>query len=232
MTEIQKLIPPTAADPSVLVTLADAFGQRWPDLSSCLPDVFGAYRTITDGFDRKAALFLAGNGGSFADAVHIKGELAKSFERARPVTDPDVVERLGRLPMGEHLLDTLEAGLPVIVLGESHALRSAFENDRDPVLSYAQELNAFLHGLRDGVFLGISTSGNARNVLAAMSVAKAYQCPCVSFTGPGGGELASIADLALKVPGNTTADVQEAQFPIYHLLCKLVEAHYFPTPVR
>ena len=130
--------------------------------------------------------------------------------------------------MGRQLLDTLELGFPVVVLGESHALRSAFENDRDPVFSYAQELNAFLHGLRDGVFFGISTSGNAQNVLAAMSVAKAYQCPTISFTGPGGGDLANLADLPVKAPGQSTADVQENQFPLYHLLCKLIEAHHFP----
>jgi D-sedoheptulose 7-phosphate isomerase len=210
--------------------LTDDFTARRPDLADCLSDILRAYRMITDAFDRKAALFFAGNGGSFADAVHIKGELSKSFERNRPLTDPDLIERLRALPMGDHLIDTLEVGLPVIVLGESHALRSAFENDRDPVLSYAQELAAFLNGLGDGVFFGISTSGNAKNVLAAMSVAKAYRCPTISFTGPAGGQLAQLADLPLKVPGRTTADVQETQFPIYHLLCKLIEAHYFPTP--
>ena len=229
MTDYAQRIPSTAASPETLVALLDAFAARRRDLANSIHDILSAYRVIVETFDRRAVLFLAGNGGSFADAVHIKGELAKSFERARPLADANLVDRLGGLPMGRQLIDTLELGFPVVVLGESHALRSAFENDRDPVLSYAQELNAFLNGLRAGTFFGISTRGNARNVLAAMSVAKAYNCPTISFTGPGGGEMAKLADHTIKVPGDTTADVQEGQFPLYHLLCKLIEAHYFPT---
>jgi D-sedoheptulose 7-phosphate isomerase len=226
--DILAALPATAADREVLVALIDEFAARRGDVAGVLPDVIAAYRMIVEAFSRKAILFMAGNGGSFSDAVHIKGEIAKSFERARELRDEKLIGRLRALPMGPELIETLELGYPVVVLGESHSLRSAFENDRDPVFSYAQELNSFLHGLGDGVMLGISTSGTARNVLAAMSLGKGYGIGTISFTGPGGGPMSEIADVAIKVPGASTALIQEGQFPTYHLLCKLIEAHFFP----
>jgi len=129
--------------------------------------------------------------------------------------------------MGKKLIANLEGGFPVIVLGESHSLRSAYENDRDPILSYAQELYSFTPLLRPSVFMGISTSGNAANVIAAITLAQANQFTTISFTGPAGGALAQLADIAWRVPGDSTAEIQENQVPLYHALCRMIEIHLF-----
>jgi len=115
------------------------------------------------------------------------------------------------------------------VLGESHGLRSAFENDRDPRFSYAQELNSFVPYIKTGVLMGISTSGNAQNVTAAMTLAGAYGLTTISFTGPDGGQLAKLADIPWRVPGENTPEIQENQLPLYHGLCMMIEQHFFPN---
>lgn len=210
----------------VSATLERLF-HRFPSLKGCRDPLVAVYRAIAETFEAGGTLFLCGNGGSFADAVHIKGELAKSFGTARPMTDQDLLKKLQDSEMGRRLAETLEVGLPVIVLGESHSLRSAFENDRDPVLHYAQELNAFAPSSANSTFMGISTSGTAENVIAAATLAKAYGLKTIGFTGPDGGPLAKLADFALKVPGESTSDIQENQLPLYHTLCLMIEAHFF-----
>jgi len=219
----------TPPPPFVQVVL-DTLFKRLPHLAAAREKLIHTYGVIGDAFERGEILYLCGNGGSFADALHIKGELAKSFEQSRPIRDPDIISRLQGSSEGIILLDKLEVGLPVIVLGESHSLRSAFANDRDAALIYAQELNSFAPFVKGGIVLGISTSGSARNVLAALKLAQAYGMATISFTGPDGGKLAQIADVALKVPGESTAQIQENQQPLYHALCRMLELRFFaPT---
>jgi D-sedoheptulose 7-phosphate isomerase len=213
--------------PDAVKAIVGRISQRSGLLDDSEQVLIGVYRAVVDVFEQGGILYICGNGGSFADAIHIKAELTKSFERPRPITDPKVKARLKGSKIGAALLENLEVGLPVVVLGESHGLRSAYENDRDPIFSYAQELNAFAGHLKTGALLGISTSGNAKNVIAAMTLAKAYELVTISFTGPDGGQLAQTADIALRVPGDCTARIQENQIPLYHTLCRMIEAHFF-----
>jgi D-sedoheptulose 7-phosphate isomerase len=205
----------------------DRLFQRYPELGICREELPAAYQALAQTFEAGGTLFLCGNGGSFADCVHIKGELAKSFVAKRPITDKVVLAKLQSSEMGRRLADAMEMGFAVVVLGESHSLRSAYENDRDPVLHYAQELNAFASSTAPGIFMGISTSGHAKNVLAAMTLAQAYGMTTISFTGTDGGPLAQWADIKLKTPGESTSDIQENQLPIYHALCLMIEANFF-----
>jgi len=184
-------------------------------------------QTIVSNFSGGGILYLCGNGGSFADAMHIKGELAKSFEISRPIQDDQMKACLLQSELGKELSRQLEAALPVIVLGESHSIRSAYENDREPKFAFAQELNSFAGSIKKGVFLGISTSGNAENVIAAMTLANAYNLTTISFTGPDGGKLAKLADLAWHAPGDSTAEIQEHQVILYHRMCRQIEADIF-----
>jgi D-sedoheptulose 7-phosphate isomerase len=238
-------IPPL---PDTIQVILENVFTRYPSLVSAREGLARTYHAIVSVFEQHGMLYLCGNGGSFADAMHIKGELAKSFEISRPIHDPELISRLNQSEMGKRLLANLECGFPVIVLGESHSLRSAYENDRDPVLAYAQELYSFawLHNqnqpahagnARDsncvgmapmpGVLLGISTSGNAENVIAAMTLAKEKQITTISFTGPAGGALTEMADIDWRVPGGTTAEIQENQAPLYHTLCRMMETRFF-----
>lgn len=208
--------------------ILDAMLARRPGLSGCVEALLAAHAALVRAYDHDGTLYTCGNGGSHADAVHIVGELNKSFERLRPMP-PAVLERLRALPMGEELARHLEAGLRAHALGLNGALKTAVENDcalRD--IAFAQELNALVRS-RD-VLLALSTSGNAGNCLMAMSVAKAHGAVTVALTGPDGGRMAASADIAIRAPGDSTKAVQEEHIVLWHTLCCLAEAHYFPEP--
>lgn len=211
--------------PAVAALYAE-FRSANPALLPVAPQLLGAYGLIVRAFARGGRLYICGNGGSFADSLHIAGELVKSFERKRPV-DRRTAAALARLPGGRDVAMHLERGLPAIALGANPAVSSAVANDcRHPDMPFAQELYAMAR--RGDVFIGLSTSGNARNVAQAAMVARALGVTVISFTGAGGGRLAGLADLAVRVPASVTKCVQEEHLAIYHALCAMVEAHFFP----
>ena len=117
------------------------------------------------------------------------------------------------------------AGLPAIVLTEHAALTTAVQNDIDPLLGPAQQLTAL--GKAGDVLIGISTSGNAKNVALAVATAKALGMTTIGLTGKDGGKLRELCDCAITVPGDTTADVQELHLPVYHTICAMLEAKFF-----
>jgi D-sedoheptulose 7-phosphate isomerase len=215
-----------ADSPQAARMLTD-FGQRNESLRQAMPAMAAAVDLIVDVVQKGGTVFLCGNGGSFADAMHIKGELGKSFERPRPLHDKDVLARLADLPMGRQLAEHLEVGIPAVVLAESHALATAYANDRDPLLVMAQDLLAFICRGGRGVLVGLSTSGESRNVVAAMSLARAYQIPVVALTGPRRSTMSDAADVVIQAPGTSTAHVQEGHLCIYHALCQAIEASLF-----
>jgi D-sedoheptulose 7-phosphate isomerase len=209
-------------------TILDGMLARRPDLAYCVENLLALHEALIRCYDAGGKLMTCGNGGSSSDAMHIVGELCKSFERKRPVP-ADVAARLKDMPMGEDLTRNLESGLAAVTLGYNGALKSAVENDsplRD--IAYAQEL--FALAKPGDVLIAISTSGNAANCLMAMSTAKAVGAVAVSLTGPKGGRMAEFADVALRAPGDSTKVVQEAHIVLYHTMCAMIEAHYFPEP--
>lgn len=201
---------------------------RRPDLEGCVDSLTRLHEALVRMYDAGGKLLLCGNGGSNADAMHIAGELCKSFERKRTLSK-DLVTKLNGLPHGQELAEHLESGLAAVALGFNGSLKTAVENDialRD--IAFAQEALALA---RPGdILIGISTSGNARNCLMAMSVVKAVGGSVVSLTGPHGGKMAAFADIAIKAPGDSVKVIQEAHLVLYHTFCALIEAHYFPEP--
>jgi D-sedoheptulose 7-phosphate isomerase len=204
--------------------------QRQPELVAVADDLIAAYRSLVSVHQRGACLHLCGNGGSMADALHISGELLKSYTLRRPL-DPALRARLAESgPDGPMLGQVLERGLRAVVLGLNHSLGSALENDVPvPAIGYAQELLVLA---RPGdALLGISTSGNARNVCYAAQVARALDMTVLSLTGADGGKLASLAHIAIRAPVRRTDRVQEAHIHVYHCLCEMLELHFFaPAP--
>ena len=199
--------------------------KRHPGLEPVLNQLMSSYMAIVNCFDNRGKLFLCGNGGSFADCLHISGEMLKSYTRKRELNSEDK-KKFRNVPFGDQLSRALEYGLPVIVLGLNHSLKSAVENDIYlPNIAYAQEL--FALGKKNDVLLGISTSGMALNVAYAVSVAKVKGMRTIALTGEDGGQLVPMVDVAIKVPASATNRVQEQHQLIYHTLCSLVEAHYF-----
>ncbi len=200
--------------------------QNYPRLSLCADDIRSVYDVLVESYTRGGTLLICGNGGSAADADHIVGELMKGFMKKRPVDkkvrdgfntlDPEVSDYLGK---------NLQQPLPAISLGSHSALQTAFANDVTPDLSFAQSILGYG---RDGdVFLGISTSGNSRNVYYAACTAKSRGLMVVGLTGEDGGRLKDICDIIIQVPATSTPVVQELHLPVYHALCAAVEAHFF-----
>lgn len=164
-------------------------------------------------------LLLCGNGGSAADCEHISGELLKGFLSKRPLPADTLTG------LEDELRAKLQRGIGAVPLTSLSALGSAFANDVDPALSYAQAVLAL--GQKNDVVLGISTSGNAKNVAAALKVARAMGLKTLAMTGEKGGLLKEIADVTLAVPETETYKVQQLHLPAYHAICAEVERILF-----
>lgn len=206
----------------------DILIKRYPCLKVCEKDILTAYQLLERCFSDGHTLYIAGNGGSHADAQHIVGELMKGFKMKRPCGE-EFAERLCSTDSarGAILAERLQKGLPAVSLGRESALNTAFINDveRGGELLYAQQL--FGYGKTEDVFLGISTSGNAENVMYAAVVARTLGMKVLALTGANGGELARFADVAIKVPETETYMIQELHLPVYHCLCLMLEERFF-----
>ena len=163
---------------------------RYPKLVNCRGDILHAAELLTEGFRRGGTLFTCGNGGSAADADHIVGELAKGFLKKRPVS-PKLRAALTVYPDGESLADGLQGGLPAVSLHSQSALLTAFANDCDPALIYAQTLLALAKP--GDMLLAISTSGNSRNVVNAAKLAKACGVTVIALTGERESKLSALS---------------------------------------
>ncbi len=213
-----------ATHPAAATCLRDMV-ERSPTLDVVAAPLARTFRILVTGFETSGTLFLCGNGGSLADALHISGELAKSYARRRAL--PGRLEaRLVSSPDGDLLARNLEPGLRAVVLGINPSLTSAVANDMpDRDMNLAQELLALA---RPGdLFLGISTSGNARNVAYAAQTARALGLNVLALTGEGGGRLAALADVAIQVPARRTDRIQELHVQCYHTLCEMLETELF-----
>lgn len=200
--------------------------EHYPGLECIREELLDSYRVLVKCYENDHKLLIAGNGGSAADCEHIAGELMKRFKIPRHVPDSfaDKLKAIDPL-RGARLAENLERGLMAVPLVSHEALTTAYINDVDGLGVFAQQLYGF--GRSGDVFLGISTSGNSRNIMNAAVVAKALGMTVIGLTGAGGGELARIADIAIKVPEKETYRVQELHLPVYHCLCGMLEEHFF-----
>lgn len=190
--------------------------QRYPVLEQCRKDIEKALDMIIETYNGGGKVLVCGNGGSASDSEHIVGELMKGFLSMRPVTDE-------RIP--EHLRSGLQGALPAISLPSQSAILSAFINDVDPEMMYAQLVYGYA---KEGdLVIGLSTSGNSKNVVNAMEVAKAVGAKTLSMTGQRESKLSAISDVTVRVPETETYKIQELHLPVYHYLCAGVEKHFF-----
>lgn len=200
--------------------------ERYPCLSVCREDIWKAYVTIKETYEQGGKLLIAGNGGSAADSEHIVGELMKGFVKTRRLED-NFQEKLREIDpiMGQVLGDKLQGALPAIALVDHVALSTAYLNDMDPLLGFAQQLYGY--GREEDTFLAISTSGNSKNILYACVLAKAKGIKVVGLTGKDGGKLKELCDVTIVVPEKETYKIQELHLPVYHALCLMLEEEYF-----
>ena len=200
--------------------------ERYPPLGVCRKDIEDAVCAMIESFKKGGKLLVAGNGGSCADSDHITGELLKSFckRREMPVNFIDRIRTIDAAT-GDYLADKLQGSLPAIALTNNTALMTASLNDVDGNVMFAQQVNGY--GAEDDVFLGISTSGNSKDIVYAAVVAKAKGLKTVALTGKDGGKLRGLADICIVVPQDETFMIQELHLPVYHALCLEVEEAFW-----
>lgn len=204
----------------------DLLIKRYPALFGIKQDIIDAYLVMEKCYKNGGKLLVAGNGGSAADSEHIAGELMKRFKISRPVSK-EFAKKLIEVDQdrGQLLAKNLECSLMTIPLVAHEALTTAYINDVDGLGVFAQQL--FGYGKSGDVFLGISTSGNSKNIINATVVARASGIKVISLTGATGGEIAEVSDVTIKVPETETYMIQELHLPIYHCWCLMLEDKFF-----
>lgn len=204
----------------------DQLCERYPSLEVVRPAIETACNQIIDCYEKGGKVMVCGNGGSCADSDHIVGELMKSFELKRPIRQ-GVKDRLAKIApeRGSYLANHLQQGLPAISLAAHAALNTAVANDIDATIVFAQQVVGY--GKENDILIGISSSGNSQNVVDACMVAKAMNIKVIALTGEAGGKMRDYCDILINVPGKRTFMVQELHFPVYHVLCLVVENHFF-----
>lgn len=204
----------------------DLLIERYPSLAECKEDIIKAYDLLETTYANNRKLLVCGNGGSASDSEHIVGELMKEFKLKRKVyaEQADALKKIDT-EMGATLAQHLQGALPAITLTAHSSLTTAFMNDSEPVLVFAQQVNGY--GKEGDCFLGISTSGNSMNVLYAAVTAKSRGLKVIGLTGHNESKLSKLADVCIRVPETETYKIQELHLPVYHALCMMLEEHFF-----
>lgn len=190
--------------------------SRYPQLDECKDDIKKALDLILDTYRNGGKILVCGNGGSAADSEHIVGELMKGFLKKREVTDV-------RIP--EHLRKNLQGALPAISLPSQSAILSAFLNDVEPDMIYAQLVYGYAK--ENDLVIGISTSGNSKNIVNAVETANCMGVKTLSLTGKNESTLSKISTVTVQVPETETYKIQELHLPVYHYLCAAAENIFF-----
>lgn len=199
---------------------------RYPILKGNKKELLQAYAVLEKCYSVHGKLLIAGNGGSASDAEHIVGELMKSFCLKRNL-EVGLADKLAGVDsqIGRELSEKLQGALPAISLASHISFNTAFLNDVDGHMCFAQQIIGY--GNKEDVFLGISTSGNSQNILYAAVAARAKGLKVIGLTGHGGGKLAEFSDVLIAVEERETYKVQELHLPIYHCLCLMLEKKFF-----
>ena len=200
--------------------------ERYPKLEVCKEDIKKAYELLDVAYSSGRKLLVCGNGGSASDSEHIVGELMKEFKLKRKVYSDQAAALKAIDPeLGQVLADNLQGALPAICLTGHSSLTTAFMNDANADMVFAQQVNGY--GKPGDVFLGISTSGNSKNILYAAVNAKAKGLKVIGLTGAKENKLMKYADVCIRVPETETYKIQEYHLPVYHSLCLMLEEKFF-----
>lgn len=204
----------------------EALCARYPGLLNCKSEILRASELLIETYRKGGTVFTCGNGGSAADADHIVGELMKGFVKHRPIPDSDRARLAELYPEdAEKLAAGLQGGLPAFSLHSQSALLSAFLNDVEPAMVYAQTLYAA--GRSGDTLIAISTSGNAENVCRAAKIARLKGIRVIALVGEKNCALDALCDVAIHVSDTETYRVQELHLPVYHWLCARVEEEFY-----
>lgn len=201
------------------------FFARYPALSVCREDILAACDALESCYRGQGRVLLCGNGGSAADCAHIAGELLKGFLCDRPLPGAQAQALRAEGELGELAASRLQGSLAAVDLTAHGAVIAAVANDTDARLVYAQQLWGL--GRKGDVLIGLSTSGNAENVLCAGIAARVLGMVSIALTGRSGGRMGESFDIVIRVPADETPEVQQLHMPVYHLLCAVTESCLF-----
>lgn len=199
--------------------------DRYSILNDVKDNILNVFELIKSTYENGGILYCAGNGGSSSDSEHIVGELLKSFKKKRLIDENTTSNLLGYGEEGKYLLNKLEGSLPAVSLISQTGILTAFANDKSWDTAIAQQLYGL--GRSGDCLIVLSTSGNSKNCIYAVLVAKAKGIKTIAFTGCSGGQLREICDDCICVPETETYKVQELHLPIYHCLCAMLEEEFF-----
>jgi D-sedoheptulose 7-phosphate isomerase len=206
--------------------IIDRLVERYPDLHCCRVQIADAFEMLQVCFRQRGKALVCGNGGSAADSEHIVGELMKGYMQPRQIPTTMRERLLVACPgNGRYLADHLQGALPAISLVSQTAFLSAYANDVAADMVFAQQVYGYGHP--GDVLWGISTSGNAKNVIHALQVGHTLNLSTLGLTGQDGGAMLEYCDVAIRVPSVSTPDVQERHVAIYHALCLMLEREFF-----
>lgn len=200
--------------------------MRYPELKSTEHEIEAAYNMLLETYKSGRKVLVCGNGGSCSDSEHIVGELMKCFKKKRPVSSAFSENMKSFFPNDAQIFtEKLEGALPAISLPSQTAVLSAYANDKDPSLVYAQLVYGY--GKAGDTLIGLTTSGNSKNVINAFKTAKALGVKTLALTGMDGGLSNEICDTVIHAPETETYKIQELHLPIYHCLCARLENELF-----
>ncbi len=199
--------------------------RRFPALAPCRGQIDAAYELLLNCAEQRGLIMVCGNGGSAADSEHIVGELMKGFLLARPLNRYQK-ESFDDIEGGREIAEKLQLGIRAVSLVSQTGLISAFANDVDPALVYAQQVFAYASSDAD-VLLALTTSGNSVSVVNAAKTAIAAGIKTVAITGQTGGRIKDYTAVTVKLPTPETFEAQEYTLPVYHALCAALEAEMF-----
>lgn len=200
--------------------------KRYPILEKNKKELNQALEILLDTVNNNGVIYSCGNGGSFSDSQHLVGELLKSFNKKRPVLSEEKERFISMFnEEGKFLADKLERGISATALGCHDAYLTAFANDVEADLIFAQEL--FVRGNENDILLCLSTSGNSKNVKYAAMVAKFLGIKVILLCGKNVGTIEEYSDCSIHVDEYETYKIQELCLPIYHALCLGLEDNIF-----
>lgn len=197
--------------------------SAYPALGGCKDDITRAAQLILECAKSRALIMICGNGGSAADSEHIVGELMKGFLLRRPLSEAEK-ERFGA--ENGFIAEKLQKAIRAVSLTSQQGLISAFSNDVDASLVYAQQVYAYAVNKND-VLIALSTSGNSKNVVNAAKTANAAGIKSIAITGEKQSALSESCTVCVRLPSCETYKIQELTLPVYHALCAAAEAELF-----
>ena len=194
--------------------------ERYPTLSCVKEEVEAVFEIIKETYIKKGKLLVCGNGGSASDSTHIVGELMKGFMLSRQLPESEKARF-----QNKEIADGLQGALPAISLVDEAALMTAFCNDCNPDLVFAQQVYAY--AAKNDVLVAFSTSGNSENVVFAVEAAKASGIISIGITGAKESRLSELCEICILLPETETYKIQELTLPVYHCLAAMLEDEFF-----